>query len=479
MLRSAFFRILFFFALANYCCFIQIATASSESVVVKKNRKTPDNTMSLSEAYQLAQKNDAALASARAIYKSRSEAIPEARAALLPQISAVANTAYNSNNAVKAPVIYGNKKTHWNTHGWSATLSQSIFDLSKWFDVSVASTEDSVAKLSLAIQEQQLIYDVAEKYFAVLKAHSDEAAAKANLRAVQKQLNQTEERFKVGMVANTDVQEAKASYDTAKVSVIQASNAITVAEENLSLLTNEPDRKVYRLNQLMPVKGPAPLVVTSWETQAMQHNLNVRQAKVSVQLSHKQLHSALAKHLPTVSGSVTYQHSTNNSAVQIAQNGGVNNGVTAGLSLIIPVFSGGAISAKSNAVRYTLESSQKKEEQAIREARVSARNGFNTVNTDVASVNAWCQGIISAKSSMKATKSGYAVGTRTIIDVLNSQSVLYNAEKQYLDARYNFILNTLKLKQVAGRLSPDDLEILSGWMTPAQSLSGGLTPYCK
>lgn len=478
MTSSAFIRVLLVSTLSAVSCSSMAADTSTQQPGTTATQSADIQGISLSEAYQLALKNDASLASARATYKSNAEVVPQARSALLPQINASANTQFNRSDNLDAPTNESTR-TRWNSHGWSATLSQSVFDLSKWFNLSAAHAKDQVAKLTLAIKEQQLIYDVADKYFAVLKAESDKASAEANLRAVKKQLDQTTERFKVGMVANTDVQEAKASYDTARVAVIKAANTITVAQENLLLLTNSPITTLYKLNQKMSVTGPEPTQASAWEKQAITQNLNVQKARDSVTVSQKELSTAQSGHLPTISGSVNYQHATSNKSSDVLQYGGKTNGLTAGLSVNVPIFSGGLVSAQSNAAGYTLEANQQNQDQAIRQAKVDARNSFNTVNADVSQVDAWCQSIVSAASSLKATQSGYEVGTRTIIDVLSSQSTLYNAQKQYLDSRYNFILDTLKLKQAAGILSPEDLNTLNRWMSPASKLPRSLTPYCK
>ena len=479
MTSSAFIRVLLMGMLSAVSCNAIADNSAVSTPMNSANSTTEKSGMSLLDAYHLALKNDASLAAAQATYKASAEVVPQARSALLPQLGASANTTYNKNDVLDPPAGYGSGESHWNSHGWSATLSQSVFDLSKWFNLSAAHAKDQVAKLTLAITEQQLIYDVADKYFSVLRTQDDKASAQAHLRAVKKQLDQTQERFKVGMVANTDVQEAKAAYDTARVALIQANNAITVAKENLFLLTNTPTPELSKLNQKMPVVGPEPALASVWVKQAMTQNLKVKQSNGNVNSNQKELSRARSGHLPTLSGTLTYQHSVSNNASAVLSNGGKTNGMVAALSVSIPIFSGGMVSSQASAAGYTLEASQKNEDQTVRQAKADTLNSFNTVNADVLQVGAWCQSIVSAASALKATLSGYEVGTRTIIDVLNSQDKLYNAQKQYLDSRYNFILNTLKLKLAAGTLSPRDLNVLSQWIAPADTLPKSLTPYCK
>jgi len=480
MTRSAFVRV---YLIGVLFAIYSMSTAAEATVSQTHiNNSNSFHMMSLSQAYQLALKNDAALAAARATYKSNAEVVPQARSQLMPQISGSANTTYNKISYPDGQSSSSYSRTQrYNSHGWSASITQSVFDLSQWFTLSASHAKNEVAKLTLAITEQQLIFDVASKYFAVLQAKDDYASAEAHLKAVKKQLDQTEERFKVGMVANTDVQEAKASYDSARVMVIQASNAITVAQENLSLLTNTPTPELYKLNQKMPVTNPEPMIVTTWERQAMANNLSVKQAVYNVNASRGDLHSAQSGHVPTIAGSLSYSHDVSDQPVfsDTSDLGRTTNGMTAALTLSVPIFSGGYTSSKAREAGYALESNQKNEDEARRTARINTRNQFNTINADVSQVNALCQSIISAESSLKATLSGYEVGTRTIIDVLNSQDSLYSAQKQYLDSRYSFILNTLQLKQTAGTLNPGDLNALNQWVEPSHKLPQSLTPYCQ
>ncbi|MCY4328985.1 MAG: TolC family outer membrane protein [Endozoicomonadaceae bacterium] len=435
------------------------------------------NVVSLLDIYEMALQNNASLAAARATFMAEREVVSQAMSPMLPQLSAGASSDYNKSIF---PGHSENPRSRWNTHGWSASVTQSVFDLSNIFNMKAAYKKKHMAELTLEIARQNLIYDIASGYFAVLKAQDEKFSAQVHMRAVKKQLDQTEERYKVGMVANTDVQEAKAAYDTAKVSVIQAENDIVIAKGNLSLLTNKPvPEALSKLNQNMPAESVIPNQLSTWEQWAVSYNLAVQKAKDDVSASQYELSAARSAFLPTLSGSVSYEQKIDNTTSARIANRRKANGFTASLNINIPLFSGGSNYSKSREAGYALEAKQKTEEFVTNQAKIDVHNYYNTVNADISQISAWCQSIVSADSSLKATESGYQVGTRTIIDVLNSQSVLYNAQKQYLDSRYNYILNTLKLKQVSGTLSVKDLQYLNQWMTPPNDDSDALTPYCK
>ena len=478
MVCSALSRLLFVgISTVLFCCVTVMVPAAQnfqDTIAKDEPKANKEDTVDLLNIYQQARQNDASFATAQAIYKADTEKVPQARSELLPQLSVKANTGYNRQE---------NKETsasdEWNTHGWSAVLNQPVFDVAKWLNLKVAHSEYSMAEITLAIAEQNLVYDVASRYFAVLKTQDEHEAAKTHLRAVQKQLDQTRERFKVGIVANTDVQEAQASYDKAVVLVITAKNNVDIAREDLQLLTNRSIPSLYKLNQRMPVSRPEPDDISEWTAKSMTQNLTVKKARQNMNMHRGQLSAARAGHLPVISGAVSYSHAVSNQSSALTDNGRKTDGMLAELTVEVPVFSGGMTASKARAAGYNLEASERSVDEDIRVARKDTYNSYNSIRADVSSVKAWCQSIISAASSLDAIQSGYEVGTRTIIDVFNGQDALYDAQKQYLDSRYSYILNTLKLKQIAGTLSPTDLESLNHWLAVPDLLPDSLTPYCK
>ena len=478
MVCSALVRLLFVGISTVLFCGVAVMVSAAQTpqdAAVTNNLQTNEEAAAdLLEIYQQARQNDASFAAALATYRADTEKVPQARSELLPRISVKANTGYNrqENKATSA-------SDEWNTHGWSAALNQPVFDVTKWLNLKVAHSEYGIAEITLAIAEQNLVYDVASGYFAVLKAQDEYEAAKTHLRAVQKQLDQTRARFTVGIVANTDVQEAQASYDKASVVVITAENNVDIARENLQLLTNRSIPSLYKLNQKMPVSSPEPDNVSKWAAKSIAQNLTVKKARQNMDMHRSQLSAARAGHLPVISGAVSYSHSVSNQSSSLTDNGRKTDGMLAELTVEVPVFSGGLTVSKARAAGYNLEASEKGVDENIRIARKDTYNSYNSIRADISSVKAWCQSIVSATSSLEAIQSGYEVGTRTIIDVFNGQDALYDAQKQYLDSRYSYILNTLKLKQIAGTLSPTDLESLNHWLAFSDLLPDSLTPYCK
>ncbi|MTI15074.1 TolC family outer membrane protein [Sansalvadorimonas verongulae] len=426
----------------------------------------------LLKVYELALKNDADLAAAQASFKASSESVNQSRALLLPSIGVQANTAYQRDWNVGQGAT---ATSDYNHHGWGATLTQPLFNLSSWFNFERTGILTEQARQVLAVEQQSLIMRVSEAYFNVLRAEDALSTAQAEERAVQRQLEQTQQRFEVGLIAETDVLEARAAYDGARVARIQANNQVSVSLENLRTLTNVYIGDLVKLDKTMPVATPAPLVVEQWVNTSIAQNLTLKAAREGVSAAESQLKVSRSGHAPTLSFEASFNHDVRHSGDSGPDN--KKNSTIYGLKASLPIFSGGGTSSKVRESGYRLEESQMKYDSSLRQVTANTRNLFNTVNADVERVDARCQGIVSASSALKATQSGYEVGTRNIVDVLDAQKSLYGAQRDYLNARYDFIINTLKLKQTAGTLSPQDLKDLNAWIRASKD--DDLTPVCK
>ena len=425
----------------------------------------------LLQVYELALKNDAQLAAAKATFNATGEVVPQSRAALLPQISASGFTTDNSSKNL------GNgDRFEGNTHGWSAQLTQPVFNLSSWFSLARANYLTEQAELVFAAEQQNLIMRVSEGYFNVLRAKDSLATAEAEEKAVKRQLEQTRQRFEVGLIAETDVHEARAAYDSARVTRIEAKNSVSLARENLQILTNTAVSNLAKLDKNMPVTAPMPAVSQEWVNTSVAQNLNLKAARKSVDAAQSQLRASRSGHAPTLNVVANYSHNVDNRPTASTIIGPKTDSTTYSLQLSVPIFSGGATSSRVRESGYRFEESQMQADQTLRTVVASTRNYYNSINADVERVEARCQGIVSANSALKATESGYEVGTRNIVDVLNAQRSLYSAQRDYLNARYDFIINTLKLKQTAGTLSPQDLKDLNVWMKKADNK--GSAPVC-
>ncbi len=424
----------------------------------------------LVSVYQEAVNNNADLAAARADYEARKEVVPQARAGLLPNISGGANM---NDTRTKVETSAGDPTLSRSGTVYQATLSQPIFRADRWFQLQAAEAIDEQASLELSATEQNLILQTAEAYFAVLRAQDNLASTKAEEAAFQRQLDQANERFDVGLSDKTDVLEAQASFDTARANRILAQRSVDDSFQSLVTLTNRDYNSVEGIKHTLPVLAPTPNDAKAWVDTAAQQNLNLQASNFAVDAAEETLRQRKAGHAPTVDAVAQYQRGDNDSL------GYVNSGTfgapryngdaeqrSIGLQLNIPIYSGGLTSSQAREAYQRLNQAEQQRESLRRQVVENTRNLHRAVNTDVETVQARKQSIISNQSALEATEIGYQVGTRNIVDVLDAQRQLYSSVRNYNNARYDYILDNLRLKQAAGTLSPADLETLARFLKP-------------
>ncbi|MCO1974978.1 efflux transporter outer membrane subunit OpmH, partial [Pseudomonas aeruginosa] len=420
----------------------------------------------LISVYKEAVDNNADLAAAQADYLARKEVVPQARAGLLPQLGAGARVGDTRIAFDERPATVKR-----NSQVVQATLSQPLFRADRWFQWQAAKETSDQARLEFSATQQDLILRSAETYFTVLRAQDNLATSKAEEAAFKRQLDQANERFDVGLSDKTDVLEAQASYDTARANRLIAEQRVDDAFQALVTLTNRDYSAIEGMRHTLPVVPPAPNDAKAWVDTAVQQNLRLLASNYAVNAAEETLRQRKAGHLPTLDAVAQYQKGDNdalgfaNSAANpLVHYGKYVDERSIGLELNIPIYSGGLTSSQVRESYQRLNQSEQSREGQRRQVVQDTRNLHRAVNTDVEQVQARRQAIISNQSSLEATEIGYQVGTRNIVDVLNAQRQLYAAVRDYNNSRYDYILDTLRLKQAAGTLSPADLEALSAYL---------------
>lgn len=419
----------------------------------------------LVNVYQEAVGNNADLAAARADYDARKEGVPQARAGLLPNLSATAE-----NSAVRLKTEEPSRVANRSGTIYRASLSQPLFRIDRWYQLQAAEAVNEQAALELSATEQNLILQTAETYFAVLRAQDALAATRAEEAAFRRQFDQADERFKVGLTDKTDVLQAQAGYDTARAARIVAQRQVDDAFQALVTLTNREYNSIEGIVHTLPVLLPTPNDAKAWVDTASQQNLNLLATNHAVDAAEETLRQRKAGHAPTLDAVAQYQKGdndlqemTNPNFTGVDYHGDVARR-TIGLQLNIPIYSGGLTSSQVREAYARLTQSEQRREGLRRQVVENTRNYHRAVNTDVEQVQARKQSIISNQSALEATEIGYQVGTRNIVDVLDAQRQLYSSVRDYNNSRYDYILDNLRLKQAAGTLSPEDLQDLSRYL---------------
>lgn len=419
----------------------------------------------LVNVYQEAVNNNADLAAARAEYAARKEIVPQARAGLLPNLSAGADI-NNTRTQIDRPAMAATRSGNV----YQATLSQPIFRADRWFQLQAAEAVNEQAALELSATEQNLILQSAVDYFSVLRAQDTLASTKAEEAAFKRQLDQAQERFDVGLSDKTDMLQSQASYDTSRANRIIARRQVEDAFQALTTLTNRDYNAIEGIVHTLPVLAPTPNDAKAWVDTASQQNLNLLASNYAVSAAEETLRQRKAGHAPTLDAIASYKRGDNDALGFSNPNftgqnyGGNVEERSIGVELNIPIYSGGLTSSQVREAYAQLNQSEQHREALRRQVVENTRNLHRAVNTDVEQVQARKQSIISNQSAVEATEVGYQVGTRNIVDVLDAQRQLYSSVREYNNTRYDYIIDNLRLKQAAGTLSPSDLQDLSRYL---------------
>ncbi|PJG60022.1 outer membrane channel protein TolC [Aeromonas cavernicola] len=431
------------------------------SVLVLVGVSTHSQAENLLEIYQQAQLKDPQLQQAKAVRDQAFEKINESRAALLPQINLGAGLNYlaNKNDTQTGTTASGN-----------LSLDQSIYRRSNWLNLDITEKQATQSDVTYNLEQQSLMLRSAQAYFNVLKAMDTLAFVRANKVAVERQLEQTQQRFEVGLTAITDVHEAEASRDQALADEINAENTLDNSYELLRELTGIDHRQLDILNTDRFSPQKTTFGSDKWLELALDKNLQLHSARIAKDIAKEQIDLAKTGHEPTLDLGAGLSTSNTDYKNDNGLESNANQG-NIGLNLRLPLYSGGATSSRVKQSQFNYVAASEQLEKSFRSVQSAVRSSYNNVNANIGSVRAYSQSVISADSALKATEAGYEVGTRTIVDVLDSTRKLYDAKQKLSEARYNYILSILSLKQAAGVLEQQDLVEVNQGLTAASGQS--------
>ncbi len=424
------------------------------------NISQADNLM---QVYQQARESNPDLRKIAAERDAAAEKINESRSPLLPQLALQASHQYNQG-------FRDSKGVNSNVSSGKLTLTQTLFDLSKWRALTIQEKQAGIQDVNFQNREQKLILDTATAYFKVLRTIDALSTTEAQKKAVYRQLDQTTQRFNVGLVAITDVQDAQAKYDSVLAAEVTARNDLDNALESLRQVTGTYYPELASLNIERFSTHPAD-AVDSMLQQAEKHNLTLLAARLEQDLAREQIKLAQTGWQPTISLNAStsltdtrYNGSKTHGADPFGKSLYPDTGAgqhQAGVTVSLPLFSGAATVSQVKQAQHKFTGASEQLESAHRNVVQTVRSSFNNIKASSSSVDAYKQVVISAQSSLDATEAGYQVGTRTIVDVLTATTNLYDAKQKLSNARYDYLINQLNIKSALGTLNEQDLLTLN------------------
>ena len=407
---------------------------------------------SLMEIFNLALKNDPQYQAAGANLEAAKEALPQSTANFLPSLNASASHIENTDEDIDSADSY------------SITLTQPIFRHNTFVQRATAKSSVAQAEADFETARQELVLAVAKAYFAVLSAEDNVEFSVAEKEANARQLDQTKQRFDVGLVAITDVHESQAAYDFSVAEAIAAENNLDSARESLREITGSYHENLDALRENMPLSAPQPASLDDWTQLALDQNSALQAAYEATEQAREFVSAQTSNHYPTLD--LILNHSKYEGGTST---GGVSTDIdtedtTATLQLNVALFEGGGTQSKIRQARDYLRASQHSLEQAKRATQAQVRNAYRGVISGISRVKALKQAVISNQSALKAAEAGYDVGTRTTVDVLDARRNLFRAQRDYAKARYDYVVESLNLKLAAGTLTSEHLNDIGTWM---------------
>jgi outer membrane protein len=440
---------------------------------------------SLLEIYQQALQSDPAIHEAEARRLAALEARPQARSAYLPQVSLTGDYSMTERTGptifqpdLNGPRLTADLTSETDVMDWGIIMRQTIFSWDSIVNLKRADKQVAKAEAVREAAQQDLIIRVAQRYFDVLGAEDQLRSIHADRQAIARQLEQAKQRFEVGLIAITDVQESQAAYDQSVANEIAAKRRLATAREFLREITGEYVSNLSAPREDLPLIGPEKSS-NEWVSLSMGQNLNLVASRLDEKLARDEISFRRNGHYPSLDLTVRYNDSETD-ATQTYEYTDPNTGQresvgfsdtlpseTEGVFLTfnLPLFAGGGTSSRVREAVYLHRASREQLQRVTRETERQARDAYLGVLSEVSRVQALEQAVESSQTALEATEAGFEVGTRTIVDVLNSQRALFVALTNYEQARYDYLLNVLRLKQAAGTLQVQDLEKIDQWLT--------------
>lgn len=438
----------------------------------------------LLDVYQRALQSDPLVREAEANRLAALEAKPRALSALLPQIGvtgSMGQTESESTSTFPQRAATGDvvnvpsmRETDSDDADYQIQLTQSVFRWDRWVALKQASSQVAQAQADYQAAQLDLMLRVSQRYFDVLAAKDTLQSEETARNAIARQLEQAEKRFEVGLIAITDVQEAKAAFDNGAAAVIRAKRNLSTAQELLRELTGDAVGVLSAPADSMPLKSPEPQSEEQWVKTAMEQNLALISSRLSAEIARDTIGIRRSGHFPSLdlvlrrndadSDATTITTDTTSGTVTEGPTDADRTDDTIALQLNFPIYSGGATQSSVREATYLARAARERLERTSRETERATRDAYLGVLSEISRVQALKQAMESSRTALQATEAGYEVGTRTTVDVLDARRTLALAETNYARSRYDYIINVVRLKLAAGILKAEDITEINGWL---------------
>ncbi len=419
------------------------------------------NAQDLLALYELALQNNPQLKQAYANQLAVSEITNISLANFLPSISAVGQGMGNQLSNQRA-TYQGSGFQQYVDNSLTVNLLQPVFHWEHWLQLSQAENQLAQAEAAYHAELQTLMVKVVEVYFNVLSAEDNVMFYHIEQQAIARQVEQAKQRFALGFVEVTEVREAQAAFDQVMASVTAAEALVENQKEALIEIIGEQTLVLLPLQPIIPLVKPHPESIEEWSKTSEVSNFKIISAFNQVEVARKTVDLQRNGHLPKLDVVASYGEFDTTSSFGLR-----GNTQNIGLKLSIPVYEGGAVNAKIRQANHKLVETQEVLVAVKRAVNRQVKEAYRGMTTSISQVLAFTTAVKSSELALEATQAGYEVGTRTLVDVLTEQRNVYRAKRDLSRARYDYLVNGVKLKQAASSLTQLDVEQLNHLLQPA------------
>jgi outer membrane protein len=412
--------------------------------------------LSLRAAFEQAQENDNAFAAAQKRALASREAVPMARANLLPSVSAYAST---SRVHRETPGMLGMVEREYTQDSHGLQLRQPLINIDRVLRLSMARKESEIGGYELELARQDLIRRVIEAYFTLLLAQEQVSLSQAELKAIEAQKHQAEKMREGGIATLTDVHEAQARFDRARAQEIEARNALQISRRAMAKIMGTAPGDVLPLGARAQYHPPEPLEPEVWVELALSQAFEVRLRQTAFERMQSNQQRAQSQHLPTLDMVAAYQKSSNTD-----QGYATDKSARIGVELNIPLYQGGRITAESREAAHRRDQAEEEWLLARRHAELEATTGYSELTNAIARIHALEQAVRSGETALKAAEISFSVAYRTFVDVLNAQQLLYRSRFDLLRARFDYIKALVRLNAAVGALDESLVQDINDWL---------------
>lgn len=417
--------------------------------------------LDLVQAYARAQQTDPNWQANKLQYEADQLNLGIAKGNLLPTITVSASSTRKSqqNSDTSQSSLFIPSAT--TTHQVAVTARQPLFRWDAWEGFKQVETSVNLSEVTLKLQQQQHILTVAESYFDVLRQQSLTQAYLQEEQALLKQLNMMNAKLREGLVAKSDVSEAQAQYQNARANRIATQVQLLLAQEQLQQLIGPYRDKLAVIRDDFVYQKPHPAQLTAWEDLARSHNLEIQQARLQQRYAEDQKRVEKAALYPQLEAVGTYGYNQQQPASVLSNDGQFDQ---IGIEMNWNAFTGGRTQRSIQKAAVNVRKSEAQLDAAIRKAQTEVKKAYYQVETDQAKLEARQAAMQSSQVVSDASQAQYQEGLKTMVDVLLAQRNAFSTKQDYVNAKYDYVLNVLRLKAAVGQLNEQALQQMNVWL---------------